>query len=275
MSKAPLSDQIIVAASSLVDDAQSGTRAPSHSDIGFQIDRAGLRQADPKEQGQLVGKAKRVRATLYWALEYNPAAGEGLVSGLVSAIRGCGGFRTSSSNFIGHDAIASAKDAFRAEGFELTDDGELHPLILDRLSGAELTAALMSYVRRARRGATDAALVTGTGKDLLEAVAAHVLSEKWGSYPQHANFPTLLGQAFIAVGLRTPQDRKVSGEPAQGDVDRALYELGCSINRLRNKEGTGHGRPWVSSVTDDEARIAVEGMGLIADRLMGALKQDN
>ena len=68
---------------------------------------------------------------------------------------------------------------------------------------------------------------------------------------------------------------RMVAEPAQGDVDRALYELGCSINRLRNKEGTGHGRPWVSSVTDDEARIAVEGMGLIADRLMGALKQDN
>jgi len=35
-------------------------------------------------------------------------------------------------------------------------------------------------VRRAKRGAADAALVTGTGKDLLEAVAAHVLQQRYG-----------------------------------------------------------------------------------------------
>jgi len=272
MIKAPLSDQIIVAVARLVDDAQTETREPSHSDIEFQIDRAGLAEADPKRQGQIVGKSKRVRSTLYWALEHNPNAGETLVSGLVATIRGCGGFRTDSPNFVGENAVVNARDAFRVEEFELSSDGELRPLILDKLSGTELTDALQSYVRRARRGATDAALVIGTGKDLLEAVASHVLTERWGGYSQQATFPALLGQAFVALGLATPQDKKVSGEPAQKDVERALYELGCSINRLRNKEGTGHGRPWLPSVTDEDARVAVEGMGLVADRLMAALK---
>jgi hypothetical protein len=272
MIKAPLSEQIIVAVSRLVDDAQTGARDPSHSDIEFQIDHVGLVDGDPKRQGQVVGKAKRVRATLYWALEHNLDAGEALVANLVAAIRGCGGFRADSPNFVGADAVADAKNAFRSEGFELSSDGELCPLVLDGLSGTELTDVLQSYVRRARKGATDAALVTGTGKDLLEAVAAHVLTEKWGSYPQQANFPALLGQAFVTVDLATPQDTKVPSEPAQKDVERAMYELGCSLNRLRNKEGTGHGRPWLPSVTDDEARVAIEGMGLIADRLLAALK---
>ena len=37
--------------------------------------------------------------------------------------------------------------------------------------------ALSSYVERARKGGEDAALLTGTAKDLLEATAAYVLTE--------------------------------------------------------------------------------------------------
>jgi len=57
--RAHLNDAIIVSVATLVDDAQSGTREPSHSDIEFQIVRAGLSQGDPKNHGQTVGKAKR------------------------------------------------------------------------------------------------------------------------------------------------------------------------------------------------------------------------
>ena len=80
MNSAPLSDAIILAVAKLVDDAQSETREPSHSDIEFQIVQAGLSAADPKAQGQNVGKAKRVRATLSWALEQEPSAGEGVIT---------------------------------------------------------------------------------------------------------------------------------------------------------------------------------------------------
>jgi hypothetical protein len=51
-------------------------------------------------------------------------------------------------------------------------------------------------------------------------------------------------------------------------VERALFELGLAINQLRNKEETGHGRPWLSSVSESEARIAVELMGIIGERLL-------
>ena len=60
----PLSDPVIVAVSKLVDDSQVDTREPSHSDLEFQIKKAGLTQADPKTHGQTVGKAKRVRTIL-------------------------------------------------------------------------------------------------------------------------------------------------------------------------------------------------------------------
>lgn len=61
---APLSDSVIFAVARLVDDAQTDTREPSHSDLEFQIGRARLTAGDPKAQGQLVGKAKRIRGVL-------------------------------------------------------------------------------------------------------------------------------------------------------------------------------------------------------------------
>lgn len=58
----PLNDNIAFALARIVDDAQVATREPSHSDIEFCITSAKLTAGDPKAQGQVVGKAKRVRA---------------------------------------------------------------------------------------------------------------------------------------------------------------------------------------------------------------------
>lgn len=270
--RAPLSDPIIIAVARLVDDALTEKREPSHSLIESQIDRSGLAVADPNRDlsrtGKPVGKAKRVQFTLSWALEHDPSAGELLVGHLMGAIRGVGGFRVDSPNFVGSDALRDATDAFRSEGYLLSQNGELEPLVLDALEGREMTEALRRYSRRAQRGIDDAALVTGTAKDLLEATAAHVLVQRFGSYPTADNFPTLLGQAFVALGLSTTE---TSNESARDRFDRRLYELGCAVNRLRNKEGTGHGRPFLPSVSDIEARAAIEAMGVIADRMLGCL----
>jgi hypothetical protein len=266
---APLSDSIIISVARLVDDAQTETREPSHSDLEFQINRASLTQGDPKAQGQLVGKAKRVRGTLHWALENDIEAGELFVESLIALVRGCGGFRPASPNFVGEHAIADAIAAFRAEGYELSLDGELRPIVLDTLTGAALSDALRAYVRRAKTGVADAALLTGTGKDLLEATAAHVLVERNGSYPQ-TNFEGLLGQAFVALGMTTPHHPIVPGEPPQKKIERAMFDLACAVNSLRNKAGTGHGRPWLPNVTDAEAKAAIEFMGIIAEWMLDA-----
>jgi abortive infection Abi-like protein len=271
--KAPLNDSIIVAVSQLVDDAQSASRRdPSHSDLESEIKRCGLSKGDPKSTGQTVGKAKRVRATLNWALQNNFEQGREFVQALVSLIRGHGGFRETSNNFVGADAVENAISAFASEGYVLTRDGELHAQLLEGLSVGDLTVALEGYVRRAKRGSMDAALVVGTSKDLLEAVAAHVLQQRFGNYSSTTNFPTLLGQAFIALELATPMSPPVASEPPMRQVERAMYDLACAINRLRNKEGTGHGRPWLPSITEVEARTAVESMGIIAERMLDALR---
>lgn len=267
---APLSDSVIFALARLVDDAQIETREPSHSDLEFQINRAHLTAGDPKSQGQLVGKAKRIRGVLSWALENSQSNGEVLVVSLLSFLRACGGFRPGSANYVGAEAITNAVAAFRGDGFTLTLDGELHPQLLENLSGLALSTALESYIRRAKRGAEDAALLSGTSKDLLEATSAHILVERNGSYPQSANFEGLLGMAFVAIDLATPQHPIQPGEPPQRKAERAMFTLACGINAMRNKLGTGHGRPWLTNITDTEARAAIQFMGTIAEWLLHA-----
>jgi hypothetical protein len=104
---------------------------------------------------------------------------------------------------------------------------------LDTLSGRALTDALKAYVRRARRGVLDAALITGTGKDLVEAVAAHILVQRFGTYSTSDNFPTLVGQAFVATGPCAVRQQQPT---PQEQMDLALYDLACAVNRLRNRQ---------------------------------------
>jgi hypothetical protein len=265
--KAPVNDAIIAALSSLVADSQA-TREPSHYDIESQIRRAGLTKGDPSTQGRPVGKAKRIRGVLEWGLDNNLTGAEAFSVYLLELVRGKGGFRSQSPNFVGQDVIDELREAYLHEGLQLTEEGRLIPQNLESLSGRQLTAALQGYVRRAQRGHLDAALLIGTSKDLMEATAAHVITEKYGSYSHQANFPTLLGQAFIAVGFAVPQTGNTSDPKAR--LQCGLYESACAVNALRNKQGTGHGKPWLPTVSDAEARTAIQVIGVVSELLIEA-----
>ena len=83
---APLSDAIVFTMARLVDDSQSAAREFSHSKLDFLINRAALSAGDPRSQGQsVVGKSKRVTATLSWALEHDPRGGQALVAAMIAA----------------------------------------------------------------------------------------------------------------------------------------------------------------------------------------------
>ncbi|WP_144481471.1 abortive infection family protein [Cytobacillus oceanisediminis] len=271
--KAPLTDEILFALAKLVDDAQQTTREPSHSEIEYQITRFKLEQGDPHFQKHSVGKAKRVRSILNWAMENNLDAGEKFVGSFIALLRALGGFRESSKNYVGKEAIMNTQAAFKSEGWELSSDGDLRPIVLDNLSELEQEEALRAYITRAKKGVEDAALLAGTGKDLLEAVCGFILTKLWGHYPTTSNFPTLLGQTFTSLNLVYDKSKiDPSSRRSQQRFEASLYELGCSLNNLRNKEGTGHGRPFLTTITDSEAKSAIESMGMIAAFLMNKWK---
>ena len=264
----PLTDTIATAIARLVDDAQIARRDPSHSELTFHIERTGLSGYDPKQQGLSVGKGKRLRFVLSSAIEHDLDAGGKLVGLLLALLRGHGGFRPGSPNYVTAEAIDNAVAAFATEGYDLSLEGELRPRVLESSSTLERFSALRSYARRAQRGVADAALVSGTGKDLLEATAAHIVQERYGNYPQTANFQTLLGQAFSALEMATPEHPRGQGEPPTRAIERSMFQLACDINRLRNKEGTGHGRPWLTRISATEAKTATEFMGVIAEYML-------
>lgn len=274
MNRIPVDDSIAHAISRLVDDAQTERRDPSHSDITFELENAGLIQFDPNKKGNPpVGKAKRIRNVLFAALETNIDQVERFAFSFLSTIKACGGFRDSSPNYVRSDALNNLRALLKSHGINLTEDGDIQTEILENLSGSELTSALKNYMLRAKKGTEDAALLVGTSKDLLEAVAAHVIVELWGSYSTTDNFPTLIGLSFVALEMATDADKKVQGEHPRKDVERSLYNLACSVNRLRNKQGTGHGRPWLPDVSPIEAKNAVETMGIIAELMLNRLEE--
>lgn len=272
MDKVPIDDTIIYALAKLIDDAQKDRRDPSHYDLEALIKRNGLAHLDPNREGSPVGKAKRVKGILLLALDPLRPNAERFAAGLIDLVRGVGGFREGSPNFVGAEAISNLSACVKIKGVVLASDGVISNVSLASLSGKNLTAALRIYVERAQKGVEDAALVVGTSKDLLEAVSAHVLQEFWGSYSSSANFPTLLGQAFVALDMATPETSKVDGEHPRKDLERGLYQVACSINRLRNKQGTGHGRPWMPDVTHSEAKTSIEAMGILAGVMLDRLE---
>jgi hypothetical protein len=270
----PLSETVIHAIAQLVDDSNNNGkyREPTHSDIEFQVRTAGLLAHDPKLKGEALGKAKRVRAILYAALENDQEAGAKLVGGLLGKVRACGGFRQASENYVGVEAIDNARAAFEAEGFVLGADGSLSAKVLESLRGSELTVALRAYAARAQKGSEDAALLSGTGKDLMEATAAHVLTTlSGGSYNARLDFQGLMGMAFIALDLAVPELPAQPGESPVKVLERALFQSAVAVNRVRNKQGTGHGRPWVATIANEEAKVAIELVGTVSAYMLTKL----
>jgi hypothetical protein len=272
-----LTDAIAQAVAGLFD----ADRRPAHSDLDRLFARAGLQDGDPKhhDPNLMIGKRKRVLAVLTHALDNNRGAGSKLVAQLLGAVRGVGGFRTTSEDYVGGEVVRNARAAFRDQGFELDEDGNLSPISLENLEGAELSDALRLYIRRARAGHQDAALVTGTGKDLLEATSRHVLVSARGEYDERMNFPMTLYHAFYARDLATPPgdvlnawEQKLDADPRRR-LEQTLHLVGLAVNKLRNTEGTGHGRPFLPTVTEREAKLTIESMGLVAELLLEKKKR--
>ena len=273
----PLNDAVLVAVARLVADdpvnrrdPDARPREPSHQAISECLTRTGLVSADAPKPA---GKEKRVRAILNWALDHDAAAGRRFVSVLLATVKGSGGFRPESPNFVGAEAVNNLRDVLHTDGWLLAANGDLHPVLLgDDLASPGVPEALHGYCRRAALGSTDDALVIGTSKDLVEAAAAYVLVASYGSYDPRFKFEALLGQAFAAVGLALPLQPETPDEPARRKLERGLFQAALAVNRLRNKAGTGHGRPFLPDVGPVEARLAVRTMGSVAELLLDALK---
>jgi len=177
----------------------------------------------------------------------------------------------------GTDKVAALRRAFAALGYDLDGSGAVHELVIGNLHGTELTAALQAYVRRMNLNPDDPELQVGSGKDLDEAAARHVLEQHTGSYPVggHAgSFPVTLANAFTVLGLALPPNVSLDKDPHR-QVQQCLFLLAIAVNRLRNDAGAGHGRPSgpkkTAPLTPPEARLVARATALITGALVDEL----
>lgn len=269
-----LDTSILVSFARLFEQSSLVYRKPSHSEISKVLQDLNIADLDPKIADPSLNKVKRVEFLLYTLTseDIDSTKGQDLFFRLLDLLRGYRGFRADSDNYVGKEAFENFKYVLKSSGIFIDDGGNIIPVILDSLTESEYEEALLKYIRRAKKGSMDAALLVGTSKDLLEAVSYHVIFKKMGTYKQK-HFPTLLGLAFNCLGMTTPADK---GEFSHVErMESSFYELGCSINNLRNREGTGHGRPFLPSIADHEATAAIESMGMISEYMMKKLEQSH
>jgi len=273
MKRLPLTNEIIISLAKLVDDSQEEKkRKPAHSDITFYANKFNLQGGDPASAGRPLGKSKRVRHILDWGLENAPEETEQFAAAIIDLVRGSGGFRVESENYVGKEYISNLQDALKRAGIQLFEDGTWVPTTLDNLSHQDRRDVLLTYISRAKRGVNDAALIVGTSKDLLEAVSAFVVETVRGSYDTKWNFPTLLGNAFSALEL-TAWIPNGSKSDAHQRFEESLFNASLAVNTLRNKEGTGHGRPWLPNLNASEAKAALEIIGVISEYMLNKLSE--
>jgi hypothetical protein len=79
-----------------------------------------------------------------------------------------------------------------------------------------------------------------------------------------------LAAAFLSLRMTIPKAAQPT-PTAQERLEIALFEAGCAVNTLRNKQGTGHGRPFLPTVSAQEATTAIQVMGVIAADMLRRL----
>lgn len=254
--------------------------SPSHQQLRDAFTRHGLGHLDPAPAGRTsngshLGKMKRIRHVFASPAAHNATAGLPLARELVALCRAHGGFNPDSESYGGSGRVTQLVQAFAPLGITLEPDGSTRPTVIDNLSGTELTAALRSYVDRINFSPDDAPLQVGTGKELDEAAARHVLTELLGDYPVSGSFPVTLSSAFTAINMASPTELpKLDPDPHRA-VHQCLFLLATAVNRLRNDAGTGHGRPGqprkTTALTPAEARLVARATALVAGALLDKL----
>jgi len=255
-----------------------GHKGSTHDELSMFFAQTKVAAGDPGTKmpdGSPIGKMKRVRRVLTYAMQHEPDAGSRLVLMIVDSVRASGGFHEGSDGFVGVELMDQARRGFAALGYEFDAEGHVRPATLENLHGVEMTEALWTYVRRARAGVTDSPLAVGTAKDLAEAAARHVLVETTGDYPVNMNFAGTLYQAYDRLGMSPPVPSMFDQLDGDGRVAvrQALYLLVCAVNKLRNQEGAGHGRPQPSTLDKLDARLGVQAAGLAGELLLTILEE--
>ena len=258
-SRHPVSDEIAATLGAFV----SGGAGPTHTVLTRIFNQTGYGRAAPydaKSPSQQLNKESRVQMTIQAAVR-DPARSLDLVEGLLSAYSSSGFFNQSKDPILEKERCIKrrlAKQAFMQIGWELTTSGEIHPAGVASVVSTEGRPAIEEQLERLRRSSDDPALMLGTAKEMLESTAKYVCESFSVPYDNIRSFDTLWCHARELIGL-LPQQVNLS-EPGAEELRTILessWTIASMANKLRNKEGTGHGRTLPTAINPSVATLVV------------------
>jgi len=175
---------------------------------------------------------------------------------------------------VSSENVDRLKRALASAGWYLTEDGHLQPFgNVDLDTGGR--PALEEQVDRLRRSTTDAALLIGTAKDLLESVSKFVLEELGMPVGNKMSYDQLWHLARERLGVLPQQvDPNVPGGDAIRAIHQSTWNIADQVNKLRNLQGTGHGRTLPSGVSEDLAMLVVREAATVADYMLARLDRE-
>lgn len=262
----PITDDVIAAIGKFF----HGGAGPTHTEITRVLTGTGYGDGyayNPDVQGP--NKEQRVLQGLTQARR-QPARARDLVDGLLSLLRVAG--------LIGVDAagddVDRMKRALGSAGWYLTDDGHLQPFgQVDVETGGR--AALDEQVERLRRSMSDPALLIGTAKELLESVSKFVLEEMGYPVNDKMDYNHVWHLARERLGVLPQQvDPNLPGAEAIRAIHQSTWNIADQVNKLRNLQGTGHGRTLPSGVSEDLAMLVVREAATVADYMLARLARE-
>ena len=266
MQRPPVTDEIAAALGKFF----FGGIGPSHSTISHITTRTGYGDDDPyRPDAQTPNKEMRVRTVMAAARRRPARAGE-LVEAMLVQLRVHGCFDVKRDTY-NPDAVRTARAAFQRAGWVLTDEGTLRPIgHIDLTTGGR--HALDEQIVRLRGATEDPALLIGSAKDLLEAVAKFVLEEMSMPASPKADFDELWYLARDRLGILPEQvDTTLPGANNIKAILQSAWKIAEQVNKLRGLQGTGHGRTLPTGVTADMALLVVREACSVAEFALSRL----
>lgn len=241
---------------------------PSHAALTAAFAQGGYSDVDPYD-GTMPNKERRVQ-TVVIAAARRPQRARELVEALLTQLRVDGAFDTEREAH-DRDRVRTLQRALHQVGWQLNDDGYLHVLgVADIDTGGR--PALEETLERLGRAADDPALLLGTAKDLLESVAKFVLDELAIPYSSKTSFDELWFHARDRLGIHPKQ--VAASQPGASAIQAVLqsaWNIADAVNKLRNLQGTGHGRTLPTGVTREMALLVVREACSVAEFVLTTL----
>lgn len=245
-----------------------GGIGPSHTALTSAFTQGGYGDDDPYD-GSLPNKERRVQVVVAAAAR-RPRRARELVEALLTVLR-VGGAFDAEREAHDRDAVRTLQRALHRLGWQLDEDGYLSPLgVADLTTGGR--PALDETLERLRRASEDSALLLGTAKDMLESVVKFVLDELSVPYGPNTSFDELWFHARDRLGIHPKQ--VAANQPGAAAIQAVLqsaWTIAEATNKIRNLQGTGHGRTLPTGVTREMALFVVREACSVAEFVLTTL----